>query len=309
MTDHINEPRIREELAKIAASRVFVNSPTLISFLRLVVERTLDGKIHEVKGPTIAAEVYGRDIVGNPAEDSIVRVEAVRLRKKLAEYYATEGQSDPVKIAIPKGAYVPTFEMPSAAQPIPLAEASTPTVEPRKPARSILWYPLSIALLVVVSAAFSIAIWARRSREKVPIDYRVDGNVLKTLDAQGEVVWQYALPRPVSPDAYARTAPYLTLPQHERGGVFADLAGRGKRDFLLAYGVADEQTTLFCFGPDGIPTWSVRLGGAVRTTKGQSILGHYQVNGIAVLKQARADGGRLLFQAGIVSAGPRKSRY
>ena len=54
-------------------------------------------------------EVFDRPSSFDPRTDTIVRVEARRLRSKLKEYYETHGQHDAVLIEFPKGSYVPTF--------------------------------------------------------------------------------------------------------------------------------------------------------------------------------------------------------
>jgi TolB-like protein len=53
----------------------------------------------------IASEVFKRSVSFDPSKDSIVRVEAGRLRNKLRKYYATLGQDDPIEITLPKGTY------------------------------------------------------------------------------------------------------------------------------------------------------------------------------------------------------------
>jgi TolB-like protein len=78
------------------------------NFLRYIVETTLAGKGDEVKEYVIAAEVYGKSSY-DPSADSIVRVEAARLRSKMLEYYATNGRDDPVRIDLPRGTYTPVF--------------------------------------------------------------------------------------------------------------------------------------------------------------------------------------------------------
>src|SRR4051812_21213573 len=79
-------------------------------FLRHVVEKTLEGRTSEIKEVVIANEIYGRSCDYDPKVDSIVRVEASRLRSKLRSYYEQEGAQDPIRITIPKGSYVPQFE-------------------------------------------------------------------------------------------------------------------------------------------------------------------------------------------------------
>jgi hypothetical protein len=76
-------------------------------FLHFAVEQHLNGGA--LKETVIGVEVYGRSPGYDPHLDSIVRMEAAKLRSRLAEYYAAEGRHDPVVIEIPKGTYVPAF--------------------------------------------------------------------------------------------------------------------------------------------------------------------------------------------------------
>jgi tetratricopeptide (TPR) repeat protein len=85
-------------------------APTELRLLGYVVERALAGGQSEVSQKTIAADVFGRDIVSfDPRADSIVRTTAANLRESLLHYYAGPGRRDPVVIELPKGAYVPRF--------------------------------------------------------------------------------------------------------------------------------------------------------------------------------------------------------
>ena len=79
-------------------------------FLRYVVERALAGESDQVKEYVIGVAVFGRDEQYDPRLDSIVRVEARRLRTKLDEYYADEGRDDPIVIQMRRGSYAATFE-------------------------------------------------------------------------------------------------------------------------------------------------------------------------------------------------------
>src|ERR1700753_1702431 len=90
---------IRAELQRITASDVFNNSPQLIAFLTFVVEAALNGKSDRLKGYVIGVEVLRRDVSFDPMVDPIVRVEATRLRRALARYYAGPGAGDDVTIA------------------------------------------------------------------------------------------------------------------------------------------------------------------------------------------------------------------
>lgn len=87
----------------------FVQSKRRRQFLEYVVSETLSGRGERLKGYSIALEVFGRRASFDAASDSIVRVEAARLREKLGEYYATDGRYDPVRIVLPKGSYTPVI--------------------------------------------------------------------------------------------------------------------------------------------------------------------------------------------------------
>ena len=79
------------------------------SFLNFIVNAHLDDRADKLKEFTLAIDVFEKDQSFDPSIDSIVRVEASRLRAKLREYYDGEGQRDSVRIEVPKGHYVPVF--------------------------------------------------------------------------------------------------------------------------------------------------------------------------------------------------------
>ena len=105
---------IRGELEQILRSRTFIQSHRIRRFLQFVVEESLLGQPHRLKEYLIGLEVFDRREAFDPRVDSIVRVEARRLRNKLEEYYRTEGRDDLVRILLRKGSYVPIFEHRSA---------------------------------------------------------------------------------------------------------------------------------------------------------------------------------------------------
>jgi len=100
---------IRQHLARVVASAVFRDSLRLKHFLTFVVETTLAGSADRIKSYTIAIEALGRGSDFDPQADPIVRVEAGRLRRALAHYYATAGRDDALLIELPLGNYVPIF--------------------------------------------------------------------------------------------------------------------------------------------------------------------------------------------------------
>src|SRR5215471_17813709 len=77
-------------------------------FLKFVCDKYFAG-IHHVSEYEIAIEALGRRSDFDPTHDSIVRVEAHRVRKRLKEYYEAEGAAHPVRIVLPAGQYTPQF--------------------------------------------------------------------------------------------------------------------------------------------------------------------------------------------------------
>jgi len=99
----------RAALNRVVSSKLFHKSPQLQRLLTYVVDETLAGRSDHLKEYSIGTEVFARPASYDPRLDSLVRVEAKRLRMLLDEYYSSDGESDPVRIEVPKGAYVPSF--------------------------------------------------------------------------------------------------------------------------------------------------------------------------------------------------------
>jgi len=105
----IQPDAIRGQLKRLIDSAELEHSQRLQDFLRYIVEESLAGRSSRIKGITIAQAVYAADKSFDPESNSIVRVEAGRLRRRLKEYYQSTGRQDPILIEIPKGSYAPTF--------------------------------------------------------------------------------------------------------------------------------------------------------------------------------------------------------
>ena len=99
----VSTEAIRSQLDRIFASPGFVHSDRMVRFLRFTVDQTLKGHASELKETVLGMEVFDRPSSFDPRTDTIVRVEARRLRSKLKEYYETHGQHDAVLIEFPKG--------------------------------------------------------------------------------------------------------------------------------------------------------------------------------------------------------------
>jgi TolB-like protein len=101
---------VRGCLEQLLESPAFRNSARLSRFLRVVVERTLEGGAdNNLKESVVGVLVFDRPPDYDPKIDSIVRVQARQLRAKLQEYYSTTGMRDAVRFELPKGSYAPVI--------------------------------------------------------------------------------------------------------------------------------------------------------------------------------------------------------
>jgi TolB-like protein len=163
---------VRRQLQRLKSSSLFSSSERLRRFLEFVVERTLAGEGDRLKEYVIGVEVFDRDADYDPRLDSIVRVEAARLRAKLAEYYAGEGRADPIVLTLPKGGYAPvaTVTEPAASVATPAAPApSAPDAAPRRPSRRVWSLAAAAAVLVLAIAAGVSAPWTAEAPPRLRI--------------------------------------------------------------------------------------------------------------------------------------------
>ena len=100
---------VQEQVRRILASRIFSRSARLTRFVSFATQHALHGNGESLKEYVLGVEVFDRPSAYDPRIDPIVRVEARRLRSKLASYYASVGRDDPVIVEIPKGTYTPVF--------------------------------------------------------------------------------------------------------------------------------------------------------------------------------------------------------
>lgn len=160
---------IRRELAAILESSVFRASKRCHNFLGYVVTKALDGDGESLKERTLAIDVFGRKANADLADDSIVRVGAREVRKRLAQYYVTVGANDTIRIDLPAGSYVPAFHSHAANVVEPAAPALLPVPDPEPTAAAGLPAKRSSSLrfwlltgLAVLAATLPIVFWQVR---------------------------------------------------------------------------------------------------------------------------------------------------
>jgi TolB-like protein/Tfp pilus assembly protein PilF len=100
---------VREHLTRILASRTFHQGDRLKRFLSFIVSEAVAGHRNELKEYVIGVQVFGKEESFDPRTDPIVRVQARRLRAKLAQYYREEGRADDLIVELPKGGYAQVF--------------------------------------------------------------------------------------------------------------------------------------------------------------------------------------------------------
>jgi hypothetical protein len=109
MADSAHVAELRAELQRVLQSHSFLRSPGLSRLLSYLCDKALLGESDQIKEYSVALDVFGRQESFDQDSDSIVRVQANRLRKRLTEYYAGEGRAHRIHITIPVGQYVPVF--------------------------------------------------------------------------------------------------------------------------------------------------------------------------------------------------------
>src|SRR3954468_8773495 len=102
---------IRRALQRVLVSPAFLGSKRCQQFLEYVCDKSFAGEASTLKERTIATEVFGRAPESDLGEDTIVRVGAREVRRRLVQYYSTpEGAASAIRIHLPPGSYVPSFQ-------------------------------------------------------------------------------------------------------------------------------------------------------------------------------------------------------
>lgn len=163
----LDRTQILGEIERLVSSHTLHGSESLCKLLRYLARHALDQPGVSLKEYQIATEVFGRQDNFDPHVDSAVRVQAGRLRSKLAEYYASEGVEDPVLVELPKGMYVLSFHARASgngrAARLATGEAAGEPA-PEAPAASRRWVVGTLGILLFGAlVAIGSLVAARRS--------------------------------------------------------------------------------------------------------------------------------------------------
>lgn len=163
-----------QQIERLVNSHILHGSASLCKLLRYLAEQSLEHPGGGIKEYQIATEVFGRPPDFDPQLDSTIRVQAGRLRSKLAAYYSSEGADDAYVVDLPKGSYILSFHPRATAKPHILSpERVAPELEDREamaPPRPSRWGFSLVALsLVLLAAGGTIGfLWSRLTAKPRP---------------------------------------------------------------------------------------------------------------------------------------------
>jgi len=133
----LTDSAIREQLGRLFAHPAFKNSHRSQDLLRYIVEHRLQNSSADLKERTLGIEVFHRPAAYDTNADSVVRVAAGEVRKRIAQYYHEPGHESEARIDLPVGAYLPEFHHPAAASAAleisPRPTAAAPEAGPLAP--------------------------------------------------------------------------------------------------------------------------------------------------------------------------------
>lgn len=165
VTGHVTdaEPRL-VEIDRLVNSHTLHGSESLCKLLRYLADHAIRHPGVALKEYQIATEVFGRPSDFDPHLDSLVRVQAGRLRSKIAEYYASEGTADPILVELPKGTYALAFHPSTSSSGNTILRDTHEAEEdkitaPRRSSRGVL----VLSILLAISVASIVALVAGRS--------------------------------------------------------------------------------------------------------------------------------------------------
>ena len=221
-----------EQLQRILQSQTLAGSESLRGLLQYLVLKAIGDQAIHLKEYTIATEVFGRSGDFDARTDSVVRVQAKRLRAKLQEYYATEGKSDKVLIEIPKGHYTVTFSLARNAHAAELvrdtepktSEASadsSPHIDREKTWRMALILAVVVLAIGVVVLTVSNRDLRKQTEESISMKGEIDaGAVWKPFLSSGAPTLLvlsnpavYRFSNAVDPDVLLKRSVELTTEQ------------------------------------------------------------------------------------------------
>ena len=200
------------QIDRLVGSRALHGSESLCKLLRYLAKHAVDHPGTPIKEFQIATEVFGRSGDFDPQLDSMVRVQAGRLRAKIAEYYNSDGLSDPIVVELPKGTYLLSFHHrnPSASKSptstlngIGRAESLEKSTERRLGTEVI-------SLSIFLAAAILVIVWLLATRNSPPVSL---ASQVEPVPAAFRVFWKGFTSGPDEPWVVFSNAAFVGRPE------------------------------------------------------------------------------------------------
>lgn len=156
---------------RIVAAPGFVKSARLSTFLLYIVRETLYGNAEELTEQLIGERVFERPVGYDPRDDNIVRSHASRLRRRLELYFQEEGREETLRLALPRGSYVPVFERAQnhGCESAPATEEAQPQMVVVSGKSLRHWWINILACAVLVLILGAVIVQAVHSGKRHPV--------------------------------------------------------------------------------------------------------------------------------------------
>ena len=217
-----------EQINRLVSSHALHSSESLCKLLRYLAKHATDHPGAPIKEFQIATEVFGRSADFDPQLDSMVRVQAGRLRSKLSEYYASAGADDAIVVELPKGTYVLSFHHRNSGHAKASAASNNAAAKEEADIRTERrWGTEVIALTILLAAAVSVIVWLLATRGPFPPSISASS---EPVPAAFRVFWKGFVAAPDEPWVIFSNAAFVGRP--ETGMRYRD-AGRDANAAIL----------------------------------------------------------------------------
>jgi len=204
--------QLLEQINRLVTSHALHGSESLCKLLRYLAKHAVDHPGTPIKEFQIATEVFGRSPDFDPQLDSMVRVQAGRLRSKLTEFYSSDGLEDPVVVELPKGTYVLSFHHRNAttAKSAPGALNGAVRTEGIEKSTERRWGTEVISLSIFLAAAILVIVWLMATRNSSPVGLASEGD---PVPAAFRVFWKGFTTGPEEPWVVFSNAAFIGRPE------------------------------------------------------------------------------------------------
>jgi hypothetical protein len=150
----------REEVQRVLHAPQFRRSPKLQRFLELICDYHFQGRPSEITEYMIATEAFGKGESFDSSHDSLVRVQAREARRRLREYYQSEGSGSVLVLDIPLGSYAPVFSPNGHG-------AGTDNTRPSLPVWQRVFWSSAAVLAITLAVSAALLVTAYRERRQL----------------------------------------------------------------------------------------------------------------------------------------------